>query len=110
MHDPRQATDAIRPLLTIPGTGSQIEQVKELAEAVRAVQWANKSELGSLGSGKRYSFSVDNASRRPVVEVMDGESGEVLYQIPPEEILRWAADIRRQKRETSECEKIVDGF
>ena len=40
-------------------------------------------------------FSVDEATRRVVIKVVDANSGEVIRQIPPEETLRIASHISK---------------
>ena len=41
------------------------------------------------------SFEKDEASGKTVLKIIDRESGEVLRQVPPEEMLRVAAIVRR---------------
>lgn len=40
-------------------------------------------------------FSVDEETGRTVVKVLDSRSGEVIRQIPPEEMLALAEDLER---------------
>ena len=42
---------------------------------------------------ERYSFHVDDDTDRLVVQVMDGETGEVIRQVPPESVLEIASQI-----------------
>jgi len=48
------------------------------------------------GARRDLLFRVDEASGRVVIQVVDGESGEVLRQIPPEELLAMARLLRAQ--------------
>ncbi len=43
---------------------------------------------------RNLSFSVDEGSERPVVTVKDSESGDVIRQIPSDEVLRLAERIK----------------
>lgn len=54
-------------------------------------------QLNSLARvvGTKVSFSVDRTTNKTVVLVINAESGEVIRQIPPEEALRIAAQIKR---------------
>lgn len=41
-----------------------------------------------LANNRQLNFSVDEGSDKPVVKVTDAESGEIIRQIPSEEVLR----------------------
>ena len=57
---------------------------KALAEISEFVQSNNR----------KLAFSVDEDSQRPVVKVKDSESGEVIRQIPSEEVLALSQRIK----------------
>ncbi|MCS6803391.1 MAG: flagellar protein FlaG [Chloroflexota bacterium] len=46
-------------------------------------------------SGHRVAYSYDEKAHRYVMKLVDAESGEVIRQIPPEQLLRVAAEINR---------------
>jgi uncharacterized FlaG/YvyC family protein len=108
MYDAKPPIDAVRAVPVGNESISQIEQLKQVSDLVRAVQALNRFEMNSLTSGKRYSLLIDREARRTVVRVLDQDTGDTLYQIPPEEVLRRAAEIRRRSR--SYDAEIVDGF
>jgi len=54
----------------------------------KAVDYANKI-VQSLN--RHLSFSVDETTERIVVKVIDGNTDEVIRQIPPEEMIQLAA-------------------
>ena len=58
--------------------------------AVAAVRALNKSEL--LGSGRELQFARDSQTQKMVIQIVDSQSGDVLDQIPPEQILRIMAN------------------
>jgi uncharacterized FlaG/YvyC family protein len=56
-----------------------------VAGAVRTL-----NETGVVGDGREVTFSLDRATRRPVVQVVDTSTREVINQWPPEYALRLA--------------------
>ena len=58
----------------------------------RAVESAN--ETGQLLK-RKLNFSVDEATEKIVVKVIDEETGEVVRQVPPNEMLRIAAHLKQ---------------
>ena len=57
-----------------------------------AVESAN--EIGQMLK-RTLNFSIDNATDRIVVRIIDEESGEVVRQVPPQEMLRIAAHLKQ---------------
>jgi uncharacterized FlaG/YvyC family protein len=58
------------------------------------------NEAGYVGQGREVTFSVDPATRRPVVKVVDTATKEVLQQWPPEYLLQLAADTKKLTRDS----------
>ena len=67
-------------------------QRRELLGAVRAV---NASEI--LGQKDELVFVVDTANRRAIARLVDKKTREVVLQLPPEYVLRLAADLNRKR-------------
>jgi flagellar protein FlaG len=65
----------------------------ELQRAVDVVNQAVAIEQRSL------SFSIDNVSGRSVIKVIDFETDELIKQIPSEELLKVAQNIKRLQEE-----------
>lgn len=65
----------------------------ELQQAVDVVNQAVSLEQRSL------SFSIDDLSGRSVIKVVDFETDELIKQIPTEELLKVAQDIKRLQDE-----------
>jgi len=61
-------------------------------QVVAAIHEINKSEL--MGEGKQLSFTRDPDTRRPVIQIIDQSTGEVLDQLPPESLLRLAEQLK----------------
>ncbi|HUB77921.1 MAG TPA: flagellar protein FlaG [Bryobacteraceae bacterium] len=55
-------------------------------QLVTAVNEINKSEL--MGEGRQLTFTRDPSTRKPVIQIVDQNTGEVLDQIPPETVLQ----------------------
>ena len=57
-----------------------------------AVHQLNKSEL--MGEGRQLTFSRDPGTRRPVIQIIDENTGDVIDQIPAETLLQLARQLR----------------
>jgi flagellar protein FlaG len=77
--------DGKQPVTTTVDTTPSKVDPKEVKQAAREINLAIKSLNDHL------QFSVDNTSKSTVVKLIDGNTGEVLRQIPAEEILRLRA-------------------
>ena len=58
------------------------------------------NDAGYPGDGREVTFSVDQATKRPVIKVVDTLTKEVIQQWPPEYLLQFAADVRRLTRDS----------
>lgn len=68
------------------------ERDTPVREVVTAVHEVNKSEL--MGEGRQLNFTRDPETRRPVIQIVDQNTGEVLDQIPSETILELAQQLK----------------
>ena len=57
---------------------------------VAAVRALNRSEL--LGSDRELQFARDSQTQKMVIQIVESQSGDVLDQIPPEQVLRIMAN------------------
>ena len=69
--------------------------VREVSKAVQQLNGA-----GIAGQGKEITFSIDRASRLPVVKVVDTNTKEVLNQWPAQYVLQLAADNLESSRDS----------
>ena len=60
----------------------------ENRELIRSVQAIDAPEL--FGAGNELTFALDRDTKRPVVRVVNQQTGEVLWQAPPEYMLKLA--------------------
>lgn len=97
----KPAKVAVAPEQDPLATVAQVQQTKpetavsrtELQSAVDVVNQAVALEQRSL------SFSIDDVSGRSVIKVVDFETDELIKQIPSEELLKVAQDIKRLQEE-----------
>lgn len=68
-----------------------VAAIKDLAKAVEALNEAMSRDPIAL------RFSVDETLKRPVVTVISEETGQVLHQLPQEEVLRAVKNIDRMR-------------
>lgn len=84
--------DSVSPVLglsVIPRRGSDPGAHQDLIKAVAAI---NRSEL--LGQDRELTLTIDRESRRPVLKILDSVTGDVISQIPGEQALRMAEQLR----------------
>jgi hypothetical protein len=68
----------------------------EFRDLIQAVQAVNSSmATGLLGEHYQVKFKMDTLARRPVIEVVEKDSKRVLFQVPPENVLAFARELRR---------------
>ena len=72
-----------------------VNKADRAANPSKVTQWQEKhqAQLDALLApmGYRVSFAVDERTGRVICRIMDQETGEVLRQVPPEEMLALAA-------------------
>ena len=78
------------PIDPAPRSRADVDTQQAVVAAVRAL---NKSEL--LGSDRELQFARDSRTQKMVVRIVDSRSGDVLDQIPAEEVLRILANLKQ---------------
>ncbi|HEX4278578.1 MAG TPA: flagellar protein FlaG [Bryobacteraceae bacterium] len=63
-----------------------------------AVQTLN--DVGYAGAGREVTFSLDQATHRPVIKVVETSTNEVLQQWPTEYVLQLAAENQKSVRDS----------
>lgn len=58
------------------------------------------NNAGYAGDGREVTFSLDQATKRPIVQVVDTTTREVLQQWPPEYMLQLAAEAKQLTRDS----------
>jgi uncharacterized FlaG/YvyC family protein len=77
-----------------PSSGAQVSPAPADRTLNRAVSVAvgKLNESSYAGEGREVTFSVDPATKQPVVKVIDTATKEVIRQLPPEYLLQIAGD------------------
>jgi flagellar protein FlaG len=70
----------------------EVERRRELIQAVRAV---NGAEI--YGQENELSFAFDRGSQRAVIRIVDKKTREVVQQIPNEQVLRLAEELKQRE-------------
>jgi uncharacterized FlaG/YvyC family protein len=77
-----------------PGQENQIAP----RQIVTAIRGLNKSEM--LGQDRQLAFVRDAETQRPVIQIVDRNTGDVIDQIPPEMVLRLEQELKQKKGES----------
>jgi uncharacterized FlaG/YvyC family protein len=72
----------------VPSGGGNAAETREIVTAIKSI---NATELS--GSNSELTFVFDRFSKRPIVRLVDKTTRNVIQQIPPEYMLRWAEEI-----------------
>jgi uncharacterized FlaG/YvyC family protein len=94
---PVQALASTAPANIAPAKSTAEERALNRSVSV-AVQTLNNA--GYAGDGREVTFSVDQATRRPVVKVVETSTKDVIMQWPPEYLLQLAADANKLTRDS----------
>ena len=68
------------------------QQRAERVALVQAVRLVNDAQ--SFGPTSEVTFSLDRTTNKPIMRIVDRETKEVIAQLPPEYLLRMAAQFR----------------
>ena len=68
-----------------------VETAAENREIVTAIKSINATELA--GSNSELTFVFERFTGRPLIRLVDRTTRNVIQQIPPEYMLRWAQEI-----------------
>ncbi len=63
---------------------------REVIQAVRAI-----NSSANLGDRNELQFSLDQQTRRPIIKIVNRSTHEVVRQIPNEEVLALAKDVKK---------------
>jgi len=78
-------------LATSLSSSQTAERRAEQREIIKAVQALNGAEF--FGQGRELQFTLDRDTKRPVLKIVDRQTGEVVAQVPPEHVLKLARQI-----------------
>jgi flagellar protein FlaG len=72
------------------------EKLTEQRELIQAVKAVNAAEL--FGQNSELTFVLDRETNRPTMRLIDRKTNEIIRQIPPEYLLRMAAELRELEK------------
>ena len=81
-------------LLASPVAETQLHAAPDVAQAVKAV---NAAKL--FGQDAELSFVMDREAKRLVVRLVNKDTRKVIRQVPAEEVLRKAEELRQRQPE-----------
>jgi flagellar protein FlaG len=92
------------PLPRLPGTGREAAAVggaarQAAAAATDLLSRAAQRVADSLGSGNSFSFMVDGQTGMTIVKVINRSTGELVRQIPSEEIVHIAQLLQQDEHQ-----------
>ncbi len=88
------AMDAINrliPIMQVDPPRVWREQQEQRTAVVTAIRALNKSEL--FGSNRELKFARDSSTDKLVIQIVDRNTGEMVQQIPAQDVLRMMANI-----------------
>ncbi|MBY0505108.1 MAG: flagellar protein FlaG [Bryobacteraceae bacterium] len=71
----------------------QLAERRELLESVKTLEKARVA-----GDGNELRLALDRETKRPVVRIVNRETGELIQQFPTEEVIRLAQSLKAQRR------------
>ena len=88
-------TPVIRSIRQTAPVGETQLDPKERAERSALVQATRTvNEAQSFGPNSEVTFSLDRTTHKPILQIVDRQTREVIQQLPPEYLLRMAAQLR----------------
>jgi len=87
------SVDQQRPLPVAAQQPVPAEELAQRQQLIQAVREVNRSEM--LGENNELTFSFDRTTRKAIVRVIDRKTKDVVFQIPPDYVLRMAQELRR---------------
>ena len=88
------SVDQQRPLPIATHQPVPAEEMAQRQQLIQAVREVNKSEM--LGENNELTFMFDRTTRKAIVRVIDRTTKDVVFQIPPDYVLRMAQEVRRK--------------
>lgn len=85
----------IHPIGTTPETASGTTATSAADRSFNRAVSAAVEQLNGFayaGENRAITFTIDQATKRAVVQVVDTSTNEVIVQWPPESVLQWAAE------------------
>jgi len=91
--NPTYRANLTMPVNPVAKPDDQTAITRSVVSAVRAV---NKAQL--FGDNRELSFTRDRDTHKMVIRIVERQTGEVVEQIPPEQVLRMMQDLQPTRR------------
>ncbi len=75
------------------GAGESMELARQLVIAIRGL-----NQSGFLEQGRQLKLRRAAARKRPAVDVVDVETGEILDELEPEDVLRMMTELEHARK------------
>lgn len=85
----------IHPIAAAPETAAGARATSATDRSFNRAVSAAVEQLNGLayaGQNRAITFTIDQSTKRAVVQVVDTSTNEVIVQWPPESVLQWAAE------------------
>lgn len=87
-----QNSTTILPVIPDQSRIAELAKHRELIQAVRSV---NQAEM--LGEDNELSFQFDRDLQRVILRIVNRKTNELIRQIPPENVLQMARELKKQR-------------
>ncbi len=77
---------------SLPEGQTQLAERRELVQAVKELEKA-----AVAGDGNELRLALDRETKRPVVRIVNRETGELIQQFPTEEVIRLAQRLKEAR-------------
>ena len=77
---------------SLPEGQAQLAERRELVKAVKELE-----QSAVAGDGNELRLALDRETKRPVVRIVNRETGELIRQFPTEEVIRLAQSLKESR-------------
>jgi uncharacterized FlaG/YvyC family protein len=86
---PVNGADSVLRVHSATPSPDQVAQNRQILQAMKTV-----NTVKSLGESRELRFMMDRSTQRPIIQIVDVETHEVIAQIPEEHVLELAQNVR----------------
>jgi flagellar protein FlaG len=86
---PINGADSVSRVHSATPSPDQVAQNRQILQAMKTV-----NTVKSLGESRELRFMMDRSTHRPIIQIVDLETDEVIGQIPAEHVLKLAESLR----------------
>ena len=94
------SVNSVIPVAEPPSSTPAVPAAGRTINRAVSVAVGQLNEAGYAGAGREVTFSLDPATKQPVIKVIDTATKEVIRQMPPEYLLQLAAENTHGSRDS----------